>query len=87
VSTVCAGVHVSPDIWVVMATDQRMTGFQMLTERAKKWALSYKEMDDPETVNSMLWVPQHVGSGILQDLATDTALHILLDTLEGEFHA
>jgi hypothetical protein len=83
----CAGVHISPDIWVVMDKNQEITGFQMLTARAKQWALSYKEMDDPETVNSMLWVPEHIGCGILQDIVIHTTLHILLDTLEGEFHA
>lgn len=72
-------VHPNPDIWAV--TVQGRTGFQMLTPRAKKWAMSFKDTK-PEDVENILWVPSHIGEALINELSTDTSLNIILDAGE-----
>jgi hypothetical protein len=73
--------HNKLDIWVVRRED--VTGFQMLTQRAKTWAIEWGNMSDPEEANAMLWVPTPTAGSIIMDLAK-TNMHVLLDNVNEE---
>jgi hypothetical protein len=83
-STCLNNMHPAPDVWVLVHPDiPHLTGFQMLTPRAKKWALTYKEADSPSEVDDMIWVRSEDGVEILQDITNKTRLHVLLDEGDG----
>lgn len=73
------GMHVYPDVWVLHIQGKR-TGFRFLTPKGLAWAKNYKEMQ-PDEYDKMLWVPEGIGAGIMEDLSS-SHLHVLYDPCE-----
>ena len=79
---ILSGFHVNADIWVFFPSYQpSATGLQMLTPRAKRWAMAYKQTPDPDVLNDFVWVPRGQVGDIMRDLER-TNLNVLLDFME-----
>jgi hypothetical protein len=88
-STFLYGAHSHVDIWVLTPhSNPSITGFNMVTPAAKRWASRYKEVSDPQELEGMIWVDGKLAGQILQDLANGhDNLDILMDETSGAMNA